>query len=212
MAQLAVIIPAMRPNRLPDALSTLDQSTINYRVVVVAAGECAEVARRTEGPIVVVEDQGGTWAQRLNRGYKVTDESYIYTGADDLAWRPGWFESAQRILDSIDGVVATNDLHNMAGTHFLLTRNYIDTIGAALGQPLGTIADEGFEHCYADDFLRSTAKHHGRWGGVVRDAVVEHMHPGAGKAESDEIYKIGEATMGQGLATYQERAHLWEIA
>lgn len=208
-AAVCIIIPAMRPHRLEPVVRSIQESTESYRICVVGTGECAEVARSL--PVTLIDDSGGTWPQRINRAYAQSDESYIFAGADDLSFRPGWFEAAMRSMNEMDdcGVVAVNDLMNRAGVHLLFARSYIETIGAAMGDPLGTVICEKFQHAYCDDFARKTAMHHGRWR-FSETSVVEHLHCGVGKSPSDDIYRLGESTMASGLATFQSLAHLFE--
>ena len=108
------------------------------------------------------------------------------------------------------GVVAVNDLLNQAGVHFLIARTYIEKFGGVLDEPPGVVCHEGYVHSYVDDEIRSTAKFHDRWA-YANDAIVEHMHPGVGKSETDETYRIGENSMPQGRELYASRAHLWAV-
>jgi hypothetical protein len=198
----------MRAHRIASVVQSIAESTEDYSIVVIAAtGECADAAK--ELPVTLLEDSGGTWPQRINAGYRITNEPYIFTGADDLAFRPGWFQAAMRVMETIDGVVAVNDLMNMAGVHYLISKNFIETIGGVIDQPPGVIACESYTHQYVDDEIRATAIFRNRWGGVVRDSIVEHLHPGLGKSESDLTYQIGEASGSQGYQVFQSRAHLW---
>ena len=206
MSQVAVLIPLMRPHRIAPVVQSIQESTTDYHIVVIATGECADAAR--ELPVTLLEDDGGTWPKRINRGYELTTEPYVLTAADDLEFRSGWFEAIERAMPNADGVAAVNDLHNMAGVHFVLGKKYIQEFGC-IDAP-GTIAHGGYEHSYVDDEIRATAISHDRWLGVITDSVVEHMHVGRGKAPMDEIYRIGEASMSQGYALYTSRAHLWQ--
>ena len=115
-----------------------------------------------------------------------------------------------RVMETVNGVVGINDLHNMAGVHFLVSRDYVNTLGGCIGEP-GVVLHEGYEHTYCDDELRHTAQFHQRWG-FATDAVVEHLHPGAGKAPNDPIYDIGHASMSQGLSVFTSRSHLWSAS
>ena len=210
MSQVAILIPTMRANRLPDVVRTIEESTDDYRIVVIATGECADVARTL--PVTLIEDDGGTWAQRINHGVRETTEQFLFTGADDLAFRPGWFEAALRALDQFPnavGLVAVNDLHNAAGVHFLFHRDYVTEFGC-IDEP-GVLCHEGYRHSYIDDEIRATALSHDRWS-IARDSIVEHLHAGAGKAPHDDVYTIGAESMPQGLALFQSRAHLWGAA
>lgn len=205
--RVAVLIPLMRAHRIAGLVQNIRETTPDCHIVVMATGECAD-ATRTLG-VSLLEDNGGTWAQRINAGYVVTTESHLFTGADDLLFHDGWFEAAMRVMETVDGVVAVNDLYNTAGVHYLVSRNYVQTLGGCVGEP-GVVCHEGYKHSYVDDEIRATAQFHGRWGGVVQDAVVEHLHPGAGKGDLDDVYRIGEASMPQGKELFASRAHLWQ--
>ncbi len=200
----------MRPHRLAAVVDSIAGSTSDYRIAVIAAtGPCADAAK--ELPVDLIEDSGGTWAQRINKAFAACTEPFFMTGADDLAFRPGWFEAALIALNQIPdgGVIAVNDLHNLGGVHFIFDRRYLDSIGGVIDQPPGVVCCESYVHSYVDDEIRTTAIYHNRWGGVVRDSVVEHLHCGAGKAPHDAVYAAGEASMSQGHAMYTSRAHLW---
>ena len=210
MSQVAVLIPLMRPHKIAPLVANIAETTSDCEIIVIATGECADATR--DLPVVLVEDEGGTWPQRINAGYKFTNASYIMTGADDLLFHPDWFQAAMRAMDRFpnsSGVVAVNDLHNKAGTHFVMARSYIQEFGAS-GDGPDTLMCEEYAHQYCDDEIRSVARKHERWA-IAEDSVVEHLHVGAGKAPMDETYRIGEATASQGLAVYSSRAHLWAI-
>jgi len=209
VAEVAVLIPLMRAHRIAPVVESIIATTDSPHIVVIATGECANATR--DLPVTLLEDTGGSWGQRINAGYKLTSESIVMTAADDLFFHPGWFPPIQRALDAIDGggVCAVNDTYNAAGVHFCLSKSYIETIGGVLDQPPGVICCEDYVHSFVDDELRATAQFHGRWGGVIRESVVEHQHYGAGKADHDAVYAAGSASMPQGLATLQSRSHLW---
>jgi hypothetical protein len=209
MAQVAIIIPTMRAHRLAAVVETIVESTSDYRIVVIATGECANAARLL--PVTLIDDGGGTWPERINRGVRETTEPYCFTAADDLAFRPGWFEAALSVMNTIPGggLVAVNDLMNRAGVHFLISREYIDTVGGSMADPPGIAVHEGFKHAYCDDFARRCAQHRGRWG-FADQSIVEHLHCGVGKSPIDDIYRLGEATMSDGHATFLSLAYLFE--
>ena len=206
-ASVAILVPAMRPQNLQRLVDTIAESTTDYGVVIVATGECADVARTLEGPITVIDDGGGSYAKRINLAFRLTTEPYALLASDDLSFRPGWFEAAMIQMNQVNGVVGINDLYNMSGVHFLISRDYVNDPGAVIDAP-GLVCHEGYGHAYVDDELRHTAQYHGRWA-FARDAVIEHMHPGAGKAEPDDVYAIGQASMEPGRAVFMSRRHLW---
>lgn len=212
MSQVAILVPVLnRPHRIQPLLENIvTATTVPYRVMF-AASDLPTVAELDRLGAAYLTDEGGTegtYAKRINRLYRATTEPHVFLGADDLSFRAGWFEAALDVMQQVDGVVAVNDLHNRAGVHFLVSRNYVETLGGCIGEP-GVVLHEGYLHAYCDDEMRATAMHHNRWAFAER-AVVEHMHPGAGKAHHDETYATGEASMPQGHAVFTSRSHLWQ--
>lgn len=205
--QVAVLIPLMRPLQIGPLVENIRETTSDCHIIVAATGECADASR--DLGITLLEDEGGTYPSRINAMWRLCNEPYAFLGADDLRFTDGWFEAAMPVMNQVDGLVGINDLHNQAGVHFLISRRYIESPGAVMGEEPGNILSEKFRHAYCDDFVRKTAQHHGRWG-YARESVVEHLHPGAGKAPSDDVYLLGESTMGEGLAVYRSMDHLWQ--
>ena len=72
----------------------------------------------------------------------------------------------------------------------------------------GVVLCEDFIHQYCDDCLRHVAQFRNRWA-FATDAVVEHLHPGAGKAPTDETYAIGNAAGAHDREVFMSRRHLW---
>lgn len=154
---------------------------------------------------------GGNYAFKVNYGVNLTREPLIFLGADDLHFHPGWLAAAIAKLSDGVGVVGTNDMCNpavMAGehaTHFLVTREYAQR---------GTIDDldkllhEGYPHEWVDNEFIETAKARDAYA-MALGAVVEHLHPLAGKAPSDELYAGAPERMAAGQAIFDKRRHLW---
>lgn len=213
MSDVAILVPVLdRPHRVAPLLQSIAEATdVPYRVIFGCSDQPTVDELDRLGAWYVRDEGGseGTWPKRINRLYREVNEPYILTGADDLAFRTNWFQAAMCEMDKFQGggVVAVNDLHNSAGTHFIISRSYIETIGAS-GDGPGTLMCEDFLHCYADDNCRSVAMFHDRFA-FAKDSVIEHLHVGAGKAPMDSTYALGESTMAQGLAVYRSRSHLW---
>ena len=214
VSQLAILVPVLnRPHRVEPLLASIAGGTDVPHRVIFGCSDQPTVDELDRLGAWYVRDEGGsegTWPKRINRLYEMVNESYIFTGADDLNFHPDWFQAAMRAMDRFpnsSGVVAVNDQHNQAGTHFVIARSYIQEFGAS-GDGPGTLMCEEYLHQYCDDEARAVAKSHDRWA-VASDSIVEHMHVGAGKAPMDETYRIGEATAPQGLSVFQSRVHLW---
>ena len=212
MSEVAILVPTLeRPHRMAPLLQSIAEATEVPHRVLFATSDQATVDELDRLGAWYLRDEGGdegSYPKRINRMFAATTEPYVLLAADDLAFRPGWFQYAMAVMREVDGVVGINDLHNPAGVHFLVSRKYIDTLGGCVGES-GVVLHEGYRHTYCDDEMRATAIAHGRWG-FARDAVVEHLHPGAGKAHHDNIYAIGAASMSQGAEVFRSRSHLWQ--
>lgn len=157
----------------------------------------------------------GDWAKKINAAYRHTaDETFLFLGADDLAFRPGWLAAVLRVADETGcGVIGTQDLGNprvIAGTHSthpVIARWYADEFGTA-ERPREVLC-EVYPHEYTDDELVETAKARGSWA-FADDAVVEHLHYVWDKAPRDELYAEMRSRMAHGRKLYQRRRHLWD--
>src|ERR1039458_6948216 len=132
----------MRPHLIQGLIQNIDDTTDDYHVYVVATGVCAETTRPFVGPRVsLIEDNGGTYPVRINLAASQTNEPFFLLAADDLKFHNDWLLNAMRIMETIDGVVAVNDLHNMAGVHFLVSRSYINQFGGFKDAPVQKAQD-----------------------------------------------------------------------
>jgi len=214
MSQVAILVPVLdRPHRIAPLLENIAQATdLPYRVIFAASDQPTIDELDRLGAEYLVDEGGdeGSYPKRINRLFAATTEPYVLLAADDLSFRPGWLQAALRAMEQVNGVVGINDLFNMAGVHFFVSRDYINTLGGCIDEP-GVVLHEGYRHCYCDDEFRHTAKARKRWI-FAHDAVIEHLHPGADKSASDATYLLGESTMDQGRATFISRSHLWQGA
>lgn len=153
----------------------------------------------------------GNYAMKINEGIRRTESPFIFTGADDLLFHPGWFDTAKaRLGDGIE-VVGVNDLCSrrvMAGehaTHFLMTREYAET--PCLDSEPGPFS-QAYHHWFCDDELVATAR---RRNAIVfeTDSIVEHLHPQVRKAPDDQTYRRGRENRWEDERTFKRRAHLW---
>lgn len=209
-----MLVPVLRrPHRVAPLLATLD----GHRVLFIASpGDHAEHrALDAAGADYLILDRPpcpGDYARKIQAGFEATTEPLVFLAADDLAFHPDWFEQATKHLEPGVGVVGTNDLCNrrvMRGehaTHSLVTRTYVLEYGT-IDQP-GQVLHDGYPHEYVDDELVGTAKHRGAWA-FAADSIVEHLHPMAGKAPMDDLYRQQAARMKAGRRLYERRRPMW---
>jgi glycosyltransferase involved in cell wall biosynthesis len=211
-AEVVIVAPVLRrPQNVKPLLDSVRETTPTGRVLFVTdPGDTAEQeAIRAEGADMLIVK--GNYAKKINRAVAETDEPLILQAADDLRFHPGWLEAAKAKLGPGIGVVGTNDLSSkrvLAGahaTHALITREYTK---------LGTIDDptkvmhECYPHEYVDDEFIETAIMRNAFAPAL-DAIVEHMHPYAGKADDDELYSKAGRRMLIGRLIYRWRRRKW---
>lgn len=219
MSGLVIVIPVLgRPHRIAPVL---ESATLNSppgtRVLFVASpDDHAEVAALRQDKIDHLVTPAawrvGDFAKKTNWAITQTDEPYIFSAADDLQFRSGWFERAMRAFETEGiGVVGTNDLGNprvVAGqhaTHNLVSRAYVQQYGTIDGEGF---YHEGYHHNWVDTEMVETAKSRGAWA-FAADSIVEHFHPHWGKAEPDKTYRLGQRYFHRDRRLYYTRKRLW---
>ncbi len=215
-ADLAIIVPMLgRPHRVEPLLASIDTATPGARVLFMVTPEDIDVrdavGRAGAWSVLVPWERTGDYARKINQGIACTDNPLIFTAADDLHFRPGWFEAATALLTDGIGVVGTVDACNRRtergehSTHSLVTRPYAE-LGTIDGQP--GLLHEGYVHEYVDDELVGTARKRGAYAHAF-DAIVEHLHPMAGHP-TDELYEQQNARMQASRSLYRKRRRMWE--
>lgn len=198
----AILIPAMRPAMLAPLAENIREATPEpHTVYFIATGACAEAVNSIPDAHLI-HDNGGTWAKRINLGVGATTEPYLFLGAEDVRFHPGWLTAA--LTYRSDGVTVVNDLHNPRGTMALVSRAYAER-GTVDGPGL---LHEGYAHNFVDNELFETAHSRGKVA-YCEDSIVEHLHPAAGKALDDAVYRLGRRRLEDDRRLYEQRRPLW---
>lgn len=208
-----VIVPMLgRAEQVPRLVESLAASTDRARLLFVCTSGDTDVIGAVAGHDhhVIEPRPRGDYAAKVNLGVERSQEPMIFTGAIDLHFHPGWLDACERHLDERVQVVGTNDLANgrtAAGhsTHTLVTRDYAQ-LGLIDGRP-GLLCED-YLHEFVDDELVGTARHRDAYHHAA-DAVVEHLHPMAGKAEWDATYLGMRRRMRADRALFRDRERLW---
>lgn len=216
--QTAVIVPVMRrPVNAAPFMTSLRASTGLATVYAVADSDDSETAAAWKAAgAQVIERPGsaGTFAEKVNLGYRETVEPWLFLVGDDVRFHPGWLDHAQHVARPTGAqVVGTNDLGSprvQAGehaTHLLVSRAYVDEHGASWDGPK-TVAHEGYAHWWVDDELVTVAKQRGVWAAAL-GSVVEHLHPLFGKGEPDEVYELGQSHADKDREVFEQRCRTY---
>lgn len=203
----AICIPAERPQFFERIVTNIAETTQDYNLYWVVGTDVAarELDRLHQD---FWQDEGDiSWGVRANFMYSQTVEEYLFIGSDDSLWHHGWLTAALDAMYPIDGAVIVRDGYNPSGTLPLVSRRYIETMSGCIDEP-NVIFHSGYRHAYVETELRETAQHRGKYA-YCPDSYVEHLHFGAGKADHDEVYAIGEASCIPGAALFASRRHLW---
>lgn len=220
MSDLAIIIPVLRrPQNAAKVYASARAATPDAEILFVCTpGDRTEIeAVKACGANFILTPKmylRGDYPAKINLGYAMTTAPWIFTGADDLDFRPGWFAACLAAALGGAKVIGTNDLGNprvVAGehaTHFLVARDYADDPGGAWGMPR-SIFFPGYWHERCDDELRAVAQTRGVYA-HAEHAIVEHLHPNWGKAPIDDVYTSNRAARFKaGKELYLRRSRLW---
>lgn len=216
MNQVAIIVPVLsRPRRVQLVIDNVAATTSDYRLLFIATeGNIAEIVALEEAGadyIVTTRDRV-SWAYKINDGFNLTTEPWIFTGADDLNFHPDWFPRALRWATETTGMIGTNDICNhfvmqgLNSTHSLFHRDYVTRYGT-IDEP-GKVLHEGYGHAFVDSEAYATANARGLYVHAY-DAIVEHLHPLVKKAPDDETYRRGRKFSSQGKQLFAKRGALW---
>jgi len=191
-----ILIPALgRPGDIPPLMESLADSP--HRVVFICSPldmDQIQACRRTNKEVWIAEWEPGKgdYARKINWAYERTDDEWVFQGATDLKFYPGWDRVALRVAERTGmRVIGTNDLHNpqvrrkMQSTHTLFARSYIEEYGGL--DNTGKVISEAYDHQYIDLEACELARRRGEWV-FARQSIVEHLHPHWGLAEDGETY------------------------
>jgi hypothetical protein len=202
---LDIIIPTYgRPDRLLDVLEDAHHgaSGVDHVVTLVveafdneiwdALDECVEQPWWQYR----INCRTASYAGAMNQQCLDTDAEFVFMGADDLHFHPGWYQEAVAMMDGTTMVVGTNDLFNqrvLAGngsTHHLVDMRYLRDRGGTPDMGPGIALFEGYSHNYVDTEFIEVAKARAVFKPCLT-SVVEHLHVQAGKAPMDATYAKG---------------------
>lgn len=215
---IAIAIPVLnRPSQAQRIVDSITRATTVPHLItfVCTEGDDAEIeAVRATGQnfLTVPRYSTADFARKTNAVYRNASAPYIFTGADDLEFHPGWAEAALAKMTDGIGVVGTNDLGNpkvMTGehsTHSLVARWYADNHGTIDGP--GAIFVHHYPHEFVDDEFIGTAKSRGMFA-MAMDSHVEHLHPHWDKRDHDHLTKLAPRRLQQGRRIFRQRTHLW---
>jgi glycosyltransferase involved in cell wall biosynthesis len=209
---VSCIIPTMnRPALLEQTLTRLFETTkgmdVEAVVVIDESVESVEVCEKfiVAGHNVVysfsAERRGAIFCWNL--GLKMARANIYFHQGDDLDYENGWLDKAleaHRTKLNGYGMVGVNDsMHdgNRIATHVLFDRKFcIDFLG-------GLMAPTIISYYGVDNMLNELAKKAGKFF-YCPEAVVNHIHPAAGKRPADATDASHQDFWTQDITTLDE--------
>jgi hypothetical protein len=221
VSECAVIVPVLnRPERVIPVMKSLAHSLVKREATiyfVASERDRDELAALYDAKvphfILPGERRRGDYARKINHAIPLTDEPWLFLGADDLRFGEGWLDVC--IAEAMrwrKRVIGTNDLGNREvvarrhSTHTLVARSYIEELGT-IDQP-GKALHEGYDHQWCDNEFIETAKHRAEFISSGQ-AVVEHLHPHWGKGPEDSTYSLAVRHGEHDRKLFRQRRRLW---
>lgn len=215
---IAILVPVLgRAHQIQLVLDSIaGATTLDHRVILICSpGDPAlKAAKKTKATVLVTTwaPDRSDYAKKLGLGFHSTDEPWLFQGATDLIFYPGWDTAADQVRrKSGANVIGTNDLGNPLvkrgrhSTHSFFSREYIDKWTGTADRS-GVVFSELYDHQWTDNEFVETAILRRQWA-FARRSVVEHMHPHWNKADMDETYeKATRATTEDQRLFMQRRA------
>lgn len=221
---MRVILPVLRrPDRAPVVYKSLTDSERHVPlrgVFVLNEGDRAtfNVVRSLGCDYFVLgARRPGDYAIKINYAAAMTTEPWIFTAADDVAFRHGWADRAISFAER-EGkrAIGVNDLGRWAGRkgphpapHFMIARSYIEELGT-IDRP-GHVFHQGYDHTYVDTEFICTAEARGEYA-WCENSIVEHLHPVWRKGHRDAVYIMGTRQTKHDHRLFQSREHLWQTS
>jgi len=218
----AIFIPTFgRPQRVTEIAEELcAATTAPYRLYFIVEKHDPDTLAAVErvDATLIMNPGPPTYASCINSAYAQTDEPYLFTGADDLNFHPGWLAAAVNCMSdpAIDVVGTADPLHNARdhSTHSLVRRKYIEEQSGCMDRPNTVLYP--YWHGWTDHEFLGVAKARGVYY-YCEKSLVEHLHPGwdwLGRVNSDgenfdATYAKGNRNHRQDTRQFLQRSSQW---
>jgi len=220
---IAILVPVLaRPLSAAPLVASIRQSTtVQHSITFLCSPEdqkeidaCKETGARVE--ICPFPTGSGNFAKKTNHGFRVTSEPFIFCGADDLTFTPGWDFAALDVAEATGaGVIGTWDGANpvvMKGqhsTHSLVRRSYAEDPGCTV-DGTGAIYCELYDHQLVDNEMCETAQSRGAWAFADRSRVLHHHPLYDRRTAMDPTYEKALKNSKGDRILFMRRRRLWQ--
>lgn len=210
-----VLVPVLhRPHRAAPFMDSLRASGADCDVWAIAepADRATRRAWRLAGAhVLICPRPPGSFAQKINDGFRHTRAPWVLMVGDDVQFHPGWLPAAMAHAARGALVIGTQTAGTIpdGGTpHPVINRAYVVERGASWDGP-GVLCHEGYRHNFVDVEIALAAQDRGVWA-YATDAVIEHLHHvHGGKAPVDSVYELGTSFLARDRRHFERRHGLF---
>lgn len=151
----------------------------------------------------------GEYVSAINKGVSITDEPFIFCGADDILFSKDWDKKLLKIMGDeninvtggIDDWICSKS--NVHISHPLVRRSYIEGIGSYWGGNK-SLYFEGYKHYQCDIELEQLAWTRNCFR-LCKEVVIAHNHYVNKKSEDDETYQKSRKSIKADIDLYHKR-------
>ncbi len=189
-----ILIPTYRrPERIAGIVANIRACTPEpHRIVFICDEDESMNAARLAGAIALRNEGAASYAGAMNTGARWSDAAWVFLGADDLEFTPGWVRGAQRYMAEPWSVIGTRDGDwqptetGASATHMFVRGDYIRQVGATVGDKPGELIYEGYRHYCAEQELVFLAKARGVYTHAYESLVLHKPDRKDEKAQRNE--------------------------
>jgi len=213
MQEIAVLIPTYkRQDRLKSIVDNFNLTTSRGKLYFVITPEDTASKRKLDLLKQEYFVVAGEYCKAINIAFNLTNEPFVFCGADDIEFTVGWDE---KLLYSIKGVGVTGGIDDwipsksgIHTSHPLVRRSYILEQGGALGYP-GLVYNPEREHYHLDIELEQLAWSRGQIT-INQDCVIHHHHFVNNQATNDDTYKHSRKCWDKDDENYHANRYKYE--
>jgi glycosyltransferase involved in cell wall biosynthesis len=216
MNMISILLPTYgRSERLQQVFENIKSTTsTEHEVIWVLEDDDKESQRicaELHPSLAVINQRKRFYGGAINYGYQFAKGEFLFTGADDLRFYPGWDEQVLSVMYGHVRVGGTNDLlhpwvpEGRHATHYLVDRRYIEEVGCVPDEPPGTFMPEVYDGLFTDAEVIMIAKARGVFAPCL-SSVVEHLNFAGGRSEFDSTYRKAHDYVSSDLQLHRDRA------
>lgn len=202
----AIIIPIFNPHRVASVWDNIRENTKGeyhaYFLYPIALSMMPLIPSRGLTFIPYDPVEGNPYAQAINIGYRLTKETYVLIGSEDIGFYEKWLEYASKEMANGVEVIGLNPVEKIDPRTILVKRKFLKEFSGVVDTPNTLLCEEYEDESFALREFVETAKHRGVYSlslSAKAAAVPPMWQRPAPPAPSDHDTEL-----------YKKRAWLWK--